>query len=302
MRRSVIVNSLLGRALFLGGLLMLHVCFATAQAPSQADLAFEVASVKAIDSVTVPQMVIRTPPGGGIDAMRVTPRFLIRYAFAVDDSLIVGAPEWTWSSRFDVTAKGPPNVPTEATRAMLRTLLRERFMLRSHTENREMPVYALVTVGRASRVGRNLRRTTGCVERDTAAPRPSPPKALPPPSEPMPCGLRVAFGHISGGGITVGELVRALTQPTSRPVLDHTAMAGQFDLVMNFTPEVLRVTPTPDGPDASQLQPDDVPAPADPTAPSIFTALQEQLGLKLDATKGAIAVLVIDSIDRPTPN
>jgi len=293
----------LRHGLVTAGLLTLYVCFAAGQVPGESAPAFEVASVRGIDSVTSPQMVIRTPPGGGLEARRVTPRFLIRYAFAIDDSLIVGAPGWTGSARFDVMAKGAADVPAEVTRAMLRTLLRERFNLRSHTEARDLPVYVLVPARRDPQLGRNLRpANVACVERDQAAPRPSRPKSLPPPSQSLPCGLRVAFGHISGGGITMQDVVNVLTQPTSRPVLDQTALVGRFDLVLNFTPEALRVAPSPDRQGAAQLQSDPLPTPADPSAPSIFTAVQEQLGLKLDSSRGQIEVLVIDNVERPDPN
>jgi len=117
----------------------------------------------------------------------------------------------------------------------------------------------------------------------------------------MPCGLRVAFGHISGGGVTMRELSNVLIQPTGRPVLDRTALTGIFDLVMNFTPEVLRLgTAGATNPDAAQ--PDARPVPPDPTAPSIFTAMQEQLGLKLEPSRAQIEVLVVDGIEYPTPN
>lgn len=263
---------------------------------------FEVISIKPVSSPASPQMVIRTPPGGGVNATQVTPRFLIRYAFAVDDSLIVGVPDWAGSVRFDVLATGPAGVSADATRAMVRSLLRERFNLQTHAETPERPVYQMMAARPDGRLGGSLRRTdVACAERDARAARPTPPKTLPPRTEPMPCGLRVAFGHISGGRVSMEDLANALAQPTSRPVLDRTALVGAFDLVMNFTPEALRLnTPGPLDPGAPQAD-ERLQAP-DPTAPSIFTAIQEQLGLKLEPSRAPIEVLVIDSINRPTPN
>jgi len=276
-----------------------HLC--AEQSPSSSP-GFDVISIKPVPSDSPPQMVISTPQGGGINAVRVTPRFLIRYAFAVDDSLIVGAPDWTASARFDVLATGRAGVSADTTRAMVRSLLAERFSLQAHTETRELPVYALAGYGPGGNLGENLRRApVACIERDPRAARSSPPRALPPPAEPMPCGLRVAFGHISGGGVTMRELSNVLIQPTGRPVLDRTALTGIFDLVMNFTPEVLRLgTAGATNPDAAQ--PDARPVPPDPTAPSIFTAMQEQLGLKLEPSRAQIEVLVVDGIEYPTPN
>ena len=277
-----------------------HAPVAAGQTASQ-DARFEVASIKPILSVTGPQMIIRTPPGGGINATGVTPRFLIRFAFAIDDALIVGAPAWIGSARFDVVATGPPQVPAETTRGMVRALLRERFNLQSRREARELPVYELRRRTRQdARRGANIRpAAVACIERDARTPRPSPPATLPPAHEPVPCGLRVAFGHISGGGITMEELSTALTQPSARPVLNRTALAGAFDVVLNFTPEALRLAGAP-GPDGSQA---DNPTPAvDRTGTSLFTAVQEQLRLRLDSSRAPVEVLVIDHIERPTPD
>lgn len=197
---------------------------------------------------------------------------------------------------------GPSRLSAETTRGMVRSLLRERFNLRSRREVRELPVYELRQTRPNDRRGENIRPAdVACIERDSKTPRPSPPSTLPPAHEPVPCGLRVAFGHISGGGITMEELSTALTQPSARPVSNRTPLAGAFDVVLNFTPEVLRLSGGPD-PDLGRPQADNLSPAVDRTGTSLFTAVREQLGLRLDASRAPVEVLVIDSIERPTPD
>jgi uncharacterized protein (TIGR03435 family) len=258
----------------------------------QAGLTFEVASIKPNPS-TAQQMVIRVTPSGGIDAASVIPRLLIRFAFSIDNSLIVGAPDWISSERYDVVARAPDGTGIDGTRAMLRALLAERFKLRTHVETREMSVYLLTTARADKRLGAQMRPTqVACVPRNPG-PLSTPPAALAAPTQGMPCELRARLGHMSGGGVDTGELARSLSVAMSRIVVDRTGLIGTFDLVLNFTPEAVLFQ-------SAQATADAVPA--DNAPASIFTALQDQLGLRLEAGRAPIDVLVIDTIERPTPN
>jgi len=266
------------------------------QANSKPDNAFDVVSVKADHADSSPaQMVIRTPPGGGMTALAVTPWLLIRFAFGLDDHLVLNAPDWIKVARFDVVAKGPAGLSSQTTSEMVRSLLVDRFGLRSHGETRQSPVYALRFARRDRRLGKQIRPSEMACVTQSGEPRPAPRKALPSPTVGLPCGLRMAFGHMSGGGLRLDQVTLALSRVTGRQVIDQTGLAGTVDLVLNFTPESV------------QLQSDDNRAQTsaalvDPAAPSIFTAIQEQLGLRLEPTQGAIEVLVIDAIGQPTPD
>lgn len=250
----------------------------------QAGVVFDVVSIRP-NPTTNPQMIIRTPPGGGLNASAVTPRFLIRYAYAIDNSLIVSVPAWAESTRFDVVATGKAD-SLDGTREMVRALLADRFHLRAHLETREMPVYVLTTQRADRRLGAQIRESrVPCIPREPTAARPAPPEILPPSSEAMPCELRNALGHISGGSARIEDLVQSMSAAMSRKVLDRTGLSGPFDLVLNYTP------------DPVLLQ-----SPGDADSTPIVTALKEQLGLEMNAAREPIEVLVVDSIDPPTPN
>src|SRR5205085_3394825 len=124
------------------------------------------------------------------------------------------------------------------------------------------------------------------------------PPAPPSPTERPPCGMRMGFGNFSGGGITVTQLAGIISRMPgiNRVVLDRTGIDGAYDIDLQWTPDQLPPRPAggaPDGP--IRVNGIDV----DPNGPSIFTAMQEQLGLKLESTKGAVHVIVIDAADQP---
>jgi uncharacterized protein (TIGR03435 family) len=268
---------------------------------------FEVASVKHNKSGS-PGVRLFFQPGGRFVAENVTLQFLIAAAYGdprpLADFQIVGGPKWINADRFNVIAKaegdpqpsadGPPPVMF----AMLRTMLADRFKVRVHEETREMPIYTLIKARNDGKLGEHLTLTTtdcAALMRGPAGDRP----ALPPsPTERPTCGLRVGFGSLSGGGMTVTQLAGAISRMpgVDRVVNDRTGLDGSYDLDLHWTPDQLPPRPAgaPDGP--IRVNGVDV----DPNGPSIFTALQEQLGLKLESTKGPVHVIVIDSVDQPT--
>ena len=158
---------------------------------------------------------------------------------------------------------------------MLRTLLRERFMLTARRETRELPIYSLVR----TRPDQRLRPATADCVALTAAMRAGTPL---PPANRILCGSRLRPGGVSVGGMTMAEIAAEVIGPqVDRPVVDRTGIAGGFDFDLDFAP-LAATSATTD-------------------APSIFTALDEQLGLRLEAGRGPVDVLVIESVARPVP-
>jgi uncharacterized protein (TIGR03435 family) len=267
------------------------------QAPDTKPPAFEVATIKPNKSVEVGGTA-GFQPGGRFRSINITLQGLIATAFGTDRPLlvaqIVGGPDWIATDRFDITAKMGSDASQDMKElyrqmpVLLRTLLEDRFTLKTHSETRQLPVYALVLDRKDGRLGPQLRRSVvDCLARSESAragtPRPAPPRDRPA------CGARFGTGTLSASGFTILNLVGTLSANVGRVVLDRTGLTGDFDVALQWTPDRL-----PLAGDSSTN-----PAPS-PDAPSIFTALQEQLGLKLESTTGPVDVLVIDHVEHPT--
>jgi uncharacterized protein (TIGR03435 family) len=227
---------------------------------------------------------------------------LIRAAYRLTESQVFGAHAWLDMDRFDVlaTAPGTPDSPRgiipRPVLSMLRNLLRERFQLKARLETREYPLFALVLARPDGALGPGLRRRTV----------PCTPRAVgelgelfgPPPSTRTHCGGRADRGLLLSTGGTIADLVWALSRPelvpgVGRIVVDRTGLTGTFDLDLRWTPDNAFT-------DRNQSA---APTPSlEGNEPPLFTAIQEQLGLKLERTKGPVDVLVIDHVARPTPN
>jgi uncharacterized protein (TIGR03435 family) len=262
--------------------------------PDQKPPAFEAATVKKNKSGDLEQH-IRRQPGGGLTVTNLPLRQLIVFAYLPLQSFqLVGGPSWIGNDRFDMVAKiegnPPPTLPgvtPDALMLAMRTLLADRFNLKLHHEQREMDIYALALAKAANGPGAGLKHSTTDCEAYVQAHR----GGLPgwPPGTPI-CGLMDTPGQIRMGGFPLSLLTTALGAITGRMVFDRTGLTGNWDLTLTFQAE-----------QRGQPGNDDVPAP-DPTQPSMFTALQEQLGLKLVSTKGSVDVLVIDHVEEPTPD
>jgi uncharacterized protein (TIGR03435 family) len=292
---------------------------------------FEVASVKPNKSGE-PMIRFGLLPGGRFNAVNVPARQLIVFAYAPLQAFqIEGGPGWINSDRFDVTAKAEGNVPPAAPNQpgpipmMMRALLAERFKLKVHTETKEMPTYALVLARSDGRLGPGIRAITPeCAELiagrargvgpagRVGGPPSGPPPAPPGPGERAPCGtMFMGIGNLASGGVTLSDFGRTLSQRVGRVVVDRTGITGLYDFTLTFAPEQLPLggpggPAGPAGPGGAAIG-SGVPPGAllngvDPNAPSLFTALQEQLGLKLEATRGPVEMLIIDSIEQPTPD
>ena len=203
---------------------------------------------------------------------------------------IVGAPDWIENERFDIEAKAdrdnPPqaDAPAPELLTMMRNLLAERFKLMVHQESREQPVYALVAANADGAPGPQLRRVeVDCAAETARAMAARRGGAPPPPTDPNkmpPCGFRVRPGHVMAKGATLQQLTRSLLWILGRTVVDRTNLSGTYDIDLESAPEETAAA----------------------KGPSIFTAVQEQLGLKLDSQRAAVDVLVIDRVERPDPD
>jgi bla regulator protein blaR1 len=249
--------------------------------------AFEVASVKPNKTVGA-QRDGRLQPGH-FSQTAVTLRQLIRMAYGV--SQMAGAPNWIDTDLFDVEGKGtfamadylPGADGSQApVYAMLRSLLMERFKLAAHTESRDTAIYALVTANKDGRLGPQLKHSDVDCDAMLAAIAITGKLPVVEPGKAPPCSASPRPGRITGKDLSMERLAGALSGPVNRIVRDRTGLKGNFDLALEWTADDL----SPNG--ASGV--------------SIFTALQEQLGLKLESVTGAVDVLVIDHVEQPTPN
>ncbi len=281
---------------------------AGAQSPSPAGanakepvLSFEAASVKANKSGEQERFVQRQA-GGRFNAKNMPLRALITFSYQIQGFQLVGAPDWTASSHFDIVAKAagdpPPVAPgsgPDQLMLMMRTLLAERFKMVAHRETRELPIYALVLARRDGKPGPQLRQAvTDCAARAAAARSGGPPPGPPPgPDSPVTCGMRMMPGKMLFGGMPLSQFANGLSPQVQRVVLDRTGLAGNWDFELSYAPEQ---TQAPPGGFPAGVE---LPA-ADPNAPNLFTAVQEQLGLKLEPARGPVEVLVIDRIEQPT--
>ena len=274
-----------------------------AQAPTQApdphgSYVYEAASVKP-NKTGAQGSSIRRFPGGRLQATNMPLRALITFAYQVQGFQLVDDPAWIRNETFDIVAKmegDPPPVPPgqgpDPHMIAMRSLLADRFMLAVHRETREMDIYALVLARPDGKLGPALKPTTQDCAAMVAAARGGPPPGPPPgPNSPVVCGMRGLPGRLVAGAMPMTLLASNLSGQVQRIVVDRTGLSGAWDFELTFAPE--RPLNPPPGVEFP---------PADPNAPSLFTAMQEQLGLKLQSTKGPVEVLVVDRIEQPMPD
>jgi uncharacterized protein (TIGR03435 family) len=261
--------------------------FASAQSPA-ARPQFEVASVKPNTSGNGMTM-IRPPVGGRFTATNARLKNLIGIAWKLQDYEISGGPAWINTDGYDVTAKAADsNIGIDQLRPMLQSLLEDRFQLKVHRESKEVPVYALL----AGKNGPKLpeAKEGGCTAINANSPLPPPP--APGQFPPTPCGgFFMGPNHLEGGKIGMEQFVGALSNLLGRPVIDKTGFKGTFDVKLDFSPEGTRMGGRGGAP------PD-----ADNAPPSIFTAIQDQFGLKLESQKAPGEILVIDHAEKASEN
>ena len=250
-----------------------------AQVPTSPKPTFEITSVEPNRSGAT-NASVNIQPGGRLTGTNQTVRNLIRNAWFLQPYQIAGGPDWISTDRFDILAKiadadmGPDWRPRpEDMMLRIQSLLEERFKLVTHRETQDLPAYALLTARADGRLGDKMRRHIGeCGSYDRPA------------SNGQNCGTNMnaspQIARTTGIGISMETFARNLASTAGRVVVDRTGLTGLFDLDLEFTPDQA----------------------ADTTGASLFTALQEQLGLRLEAQRAPVDVLVIDSVAQPTPD
>jgi len=241
-------------------------------------LEFDVASLK-INKDNEGGGIIRTP--GGLMARNAPFVTLIEMAFQTRQIDLEHVPHALRAQHFDILAKAVQKITGDQYWDMLRALLEDRFKLTYHRETKEAQIYVLVLRKKDADLGPKLKRSQdpNC---------PSNPSAL------AFCGVSPGLGRFIGKRVPMARLAQELSAPAGRPVLDRTQLTGAFDFELAWTPDEFR---TVDG------RPKYVNGnPIDPSGPSLFEALQQQLGLKLEPARGPVETIVIDSAQPPEEN
>jgi uncharacterized protein (TIGR03435 family) len=220
---------------------------------------------------------------GQAGAKDSTLKALIGLAYKVQEFQIAGGPSWIESDRFDVEGRTEDrNADSDRLRLMLRSLLEDRFKLMLHMETREAPIYALVI----AKGGLKMKLSPDQTSPDVNGPSK-------PGAGPNHGAIRFGPGSMMGNAVNFSLFVRFLSQRLDRPVVDRTGLSGRYDFLLQWTPGIGESRVDPGG---------NALPPGEPAGPSIFSAIQEQLGLRLESTKGPVEVLVIDSVDMPDEN
>jgi uncharacterized protein (TIGR03435 family) len=257
---------------------------------------FEVASIRPVENNG--PFVINSgcgPNPGRCTPSNVTVKMLIQTAYNVKDFQVSGGPGWISSERFDIKAKVDDSLAEQLQKLpraqrqaqmglMLQSLLADRFKLKVTRETKELPVFTLV-------VAKGGPKLTEVPPPDTE-PAPHPP-VYPPKAAPGEFFIWIRNGQavIEGNATPITNLANTLSLQVKRQILDQTGLKGTYTFTLQFTPEV-------------GIGGESLPVPgADPSdATSLFTAIQEQLGLRLESTKGPVDTIVIDHIEEPSPN
>jgi uncharacterized protein (TIGR03435 family) len=220
----------------------------------------------------------------------ITLRLLIRYAYDLQEFEIDGGPDWVSSARWEVTAKASGPVRPPQMRLLVRRMLEDRFGLKTHVETRELPSYELVMVRRDGGLGVNLKPAATDCSPFLSGERPMQES---PRDEISGMPLCSVGGRLSAGLITprlngqpLAALARYLEAQVGRRVIDKTGLTGNYDVTITYLEEAISLPP------GAQRK----------EGPALFTALQEQLGLRLESSRGPVDVMVIDSAHEPTPD
>jgi uncharacterized protein (TIGR03435 family) len=230
---------------------------------------FDVASIKPDSPGGVSTGDFRLLPGGRLSAEKVVLRFFIQNAFGLKPFQLSGGPVWTATQGYDIEAKAEGNPTGAQMQKMMQALLEDRFKLKYHRETKELPVYALS----AAKGGLKLPDPTQGNENVSVH------------------ISRMTGVQLTGEKITMAELARVLSNLLGRTVIDKTGFAGSFLVRLSFSLDDT-LAGLPHFPDV----------PNDAAIPSVFVALQEQLGVKLESTRGPVEILVIDHIEKPSEN
>jgi uncharacterized protein (TIGR03435 family) len=274
---------------------------------------FEVASVRANRSGAPLQILPTLQPGGRVFAINLPLRELIRVAWGLRDNQL-GLASPLGDARFDLEARAGAGATREQAAEMLRALLINRFSLKTHGETRQLPVYTLQRIN-TTRLGPQIRPSGAecaplTIPSSPAAPPPPPPppaslsgSRLGPQEDGAMCPSMFFPGTWSMRSMSMHAFALALERLVRRAVVDGTGLSGRFDFDLTYTPESFEVPfagnvigGTVGGPEGFG------PGPPQRTGPSVFTALRDQLGLRLDAGRAPVDVVVVDEVREPTQN
>lgn len=253
------------------GLVFVLAMFAAAPAFTQQSASFEAATIKLTDPAFGGILV--GMPGGNFSARGFTLRDLIAFAYSMDNRQVVDLPKALESERYDILGKPPSGAqlnPNTA-RPMLQALLAERFQLKFHRDTREMPIYE-VTVAKGGHKMKERKEGDGGEAR------------------------RMLFNgpNVPGRDVSVAMLAEGLQKLVlDRPVVDKSGLTGNYDFELHWRPEATQF-----GGRGGQLAAANV----NDDRPDIFTAMQEQLGLKLEPAKGKADVIVVERAEKPSEN
>ena len=245
--------------------LTLSWALAAATVAAQDTLRFEVASVRPNTGSDQNPSASPHPPDG-LTYVNFPLYQMILNAYSVRTFQVAGMPGWTMDARYDITARASGPITSEQRLLMLRSLLEERFNLKTRLETREQPVYVLTRARADEALGPGLKPRPECTAAAT-------------PCEAAGTGARAA-GYIRSQAFPMSQVQRMLSIVLERVVFDETRIDGVFDVDVSWRPEN---------------------APADNPLPSLFTAVEERLGLKLTPQRRMVDMLVIESLDRATP-
>jgi uncharacterized protein (TIGR03435 family) len=246
-----------------------------------------------IDVVSIKKTPPDTPggsfgprPGGGVVAVNMPMRSLISLAYTLEDSnRIEGAPDWFFREGYSVNATYAGELRSDM-RAAWREVFADRFKLKARLEQREVDAFAVVLARPDRGVPPGLKRiATDCAGLRAARQRgETPPTPALTPSGAVPCGGRYGGGMVTSTGMPIQQFVRSIQASAGRIMIDKTGLEGDYEFTIKYSSPRAGAAPDPDA------------------GPDIFTALQEQLGLKVEPTRATIEILVIEHIERPTPD
>jgi bla regulator protein blaR1 len=265
--------------------------FTQAQTVTTARPEFAVTSVKPNKTGCCVVGGVGNGGGGGRD---VTLKFLLAFAYRLQQFQISGGPKWMDSDRFDVEGKADdPKASFDQLRLMLQSLLEDRFKLKLHRETKESRVYALV-VGKG---GPKIKLSSDQLSPDVNGP-------APPGAGPNRGAIRGGEGILVGNAVTLSWFAASLSPRVNRLIIDKTNLAGRFDIRLRWAPGPAELPFDSAGNKIPRtiIDMNGVTVGPDSSGPSIFSAIQEQLGLKLESAKAPVEVLVIDHAEKPSPN
>lgn len=262
------------------------IAAARAQSPSPPATAspkFEVASLKPSEPGGRAFGIRPAPGGERYVASGVTLRLMITVAYRIKDSQVIGGPPWAANDRYDMNAKAERPSTVEELHLMLQDLLADRFKLQFHRETKQLPVYALaLDKGGPAKLQPHDAQSAGDPWIDVAFTNPGEP------------GATISAPSKMSWHATTAPMeyfAWRLSLMLDRPVIDQTGLKGGYDFDLTFTPEIRIVGPAPEAA-----------PPMDTSGPTIFDAVRQQLGLKLERQKGPVEIIVIDHAEKPSEN